>query len=210
MQKQVQLFLGLSLLLLGLSGPGRAQLSITPQLNTALPVGDTREYGNPRAGFGLEVGYQLSKHWGVVAAYDRYRFELTAGPEEFNISSSDPIIAALLNLSNLLSLDMTADSWNGGLRFSVPLRSLTPYVGVEGSTNLITARGLGLEVSRRYWGVAPVVGLEITVAPRWRLRADTRLQTIFIRDDIPFVDELVDETLMFVPLQAGVVYRIDW
>ena len=40
-----------------------------------------------------------------------------------------------------------------------------PTWGAEGSTNLITAEGFGLRVSRRYWGVAPVVGLEVALAP---------------------------------------------
>ena len=185
----------------------QAQLSITPQFNTALPVGDTEEYGNPRAGFGLEVGYQLTEHFGMVAAYDRYRFELLTGLEDFNI---DPLIISLFNLSDLLSFDLTASTWNGGVRFSWPLRYVTPYIGAEGSTNLITAAGYGLKVSRRYWGVAPVVGVEVTLAPRWSLRADTRLQTIFIEEDIPFVEDIIDETLMFVPLQVGLVYRLDF
>ena len=98
---------------------------------------------------------------------------------------------------------------NGGVRFSWPLRHITPYIGAEGSTNRITAAGYGLKVSRRYWGVAPVVGVEVSVAPRWSLRADTRLQTIFIEEDIPFVEDIIDETLMFVPLQVGVVYRLN-
>lgn len=170
-------------------------------------MGDTREYGNPRVGYGLEVGYQFTKHFSAVVAYDRYRFELRSGREDFNINAT---IVSLLNLPELLSLDLTAASWNGGVRFSWPLRHVTPYFGAEGSTNLITAAGYGLEVSRRYWGVAPVVGVEVSVAPRWRLRADTRLQTIFIRDDIPFVEDIIDETLVFVPLQAGIVYRFDF
>ena len=194
-------------LIVSLSAPTRAQLSITPQFNTALPVGDTREYGNPRTGYGLEVGYQLSKHFGVVVAYDRYRFELQSDLEDFNINST---IVSLFNLPDLLSLDMTAASWNGGVRFSWPLRHVTPYLGAEGSTNLITAEGFGLRVSRRYWGVAPVAGVEVALAPRWSLRADTRLQTIFIEEDIPFVEDIIDETLMFVPLQVGVVFRLNF
>ncbi len=184
-----------------------AQLSITPQFNTALPVGDTEEYGNPRAGYGLEVGYQLTEHVGVVVAYDRYRFELQSDLENLNINS---LIVSLLNLPELLSLDLTASAWNGGVRFSWPLRRVMPYIGVEGSTNQITAAGFGLKVSRRYWGVAPVVGVEVSVAPRWSLRADTRLQTIFIEEDIPFVEDIIDETLTFVPLQVGVVYRLNF
>ena len=197
----------IAFLLVCSSVPAQAQLSITPQFNTALPVGDTEEYGNPRAGYGLEVGYQLSKHFGVVVAYDRYRFELQSDLENFNINS---LIVSLLNLPELLSLDLTAVSWNGGVRFSWPLRHVTPYLGAEGSTNLITAEGFGLRVSRRYWGVAPVVGVEVALAPRWSLRADTRLQTIFIEEDIPFVEDIIDETLMFVPLQVGVVYRLNF
>ncbi len=65
-------------------------------------------------------------------------------------------------------------------------------------------------MSRRYWGVAPVVGVEVSVAPRWSLRADTRLQTIFIEEDIPFVEEIIDETLVFVPLQVGVVFQLNF
>lgn len=185
----------------------QAQLSITPQFNIALPVGDTEEYGNPRVGYGLEVGYQLTKHFGVVVAYDRYRFELQSDREDFNINS---LIVSLFNLPELLSLDLTAVSWNGGVRFSWPLRHVTPYLGAEGSTNRITAEGFGLKVSRRYWGVAPVVGVEVSVAPRWSLRADTRLQTIFIEEDIPFVEDIIDETLVFVPLQVGVVFRLNF
>ncbi len=206
MSKLLRTFFGTAFLLASLSS-ARGQLSITPQFNTALPVGDTREYGNPRVGYGLEIGYQFSKHLGVVVAYDRYRFELQSDRENFNIND---LIVSLLNLPEQLSFDLTAASWNGGLRFSWPLRHITPYIGAEGSTNLITAAGYGLEVSRRYWGVAPVVGLEVSVAPRWSLRADTRLQTIFIRDNIPFVEDIIDETLVFVPLQVGIVYRLDF
>ncbi len=97
------LVLGLMLMITGtillLACRCQAQLSITPQFNTALPVGDTEEYGNPRMGYGLEVGYQLSKHFGVVVAYDRYRFELQSDREDFNINS---LIVSLLNLPELL------------------------------------------------------------------------------------------------------------
>ena len=104
----------------------QAQLSITPQFNTALPVGRHAGVWQPRTGYGLEVGYQLSKHFGVVVAYDRYRFELQSDLENFNINST---IVSLFNLPDLLSLDMTAASWNGGVRFSWPLRHVTPLPG---------------------------------------------------------------------------------
>ncbi len=186
--------------------PARAQLSITPQFNTALPVGDTEEYGNPRVGYGLEIGYQITKRFGVVVAYDHYRFELQSDREDFNISST---LVALFSIPELISLDLVAASWNGGVRFSLPLRHITPYIGAEGSTNLITAAGYGLKVSRRYWGVAPIVGVELTLAPRWGVRADTRLQTIFVEENIPFVEDIIDEILVFVPLQVGVVFRLN-
>lgn len=185
--------------------PGYAQVTITPQFNTALPVGDTREYGQPRAGYGLEVGYRLARHWGVVAAFDRYRFDLEAAPELLDING---LITLLLPAQ--IELDLTANSWNGGFRYIIPWNNLTAYVGVEGSTNRVTANGYGLSLSRTYWGIAPVLGAELLLAPRWGVRLDTRLQMIFVQEDIPLVEDLINERIMFVPLQAGVVFHLDF
>ena len=193
-------------LLMGTLPSAWAQFSITPQVNTALLVGSTQDYGTPRIGYGLEAGYRVAEHWGIVAAYDRYRFELEAGLEDINVN---PTLIVLLNLLEPITLDLTAASWSGGIRYLAPFQKITPYAGVEASTNRITARGYGLSVSRRYWGIAPVIGVEYSVAPRWSLRADTRLQTIFIREDIPFVENIIDKNLIFVPIQMGVVFRLD-
>ena len=192
-------------LIVSLAAPAWAQITLTPQSNIPLPVGPTREYGTPRIGYGLEGGYQVFPHWGAVVAYDRYRFELTTGLENLNVNS---IIIALLNLPETISLDLTADSWSSGIRYRLPFSRLTPYLGVEASTHRITARGYGLSVSQRYWGIAPVIGAEWVLTSRWSTRVDTRLQTIFVREDIPFIGQVIDRHLIFIPVQVGVVVNL--
>ena len=191
-------------LLVGLIVPGWAQVTLTPQVNIPLPVGPTREYGTPLVGYGLEAGYQVFPHWRVVVAYDRYRFELNTGLENLDVN---PTVIALLNLPKTITLDLSADSWNGGIRYLIPFSRLTSYLGAEVSTNRITAQGYGLSIAQRYWGIAPVIGAEWTLTPRWSTRVDTRLQTIFIREDIPFVEQVIDRHLIFIPIQVGVVAK---
>lgn len=196
---------GLFLLLAGGSLPGFAQLSITPQFNTALPIAETRDYGTPRTGYGLEVSYQIAKRWEAVVAFDRYRFRLEADHELLDVNG----LLALI-LPERIDVDLVANSWNGGLRYCIPLDKLTAYVGIEGSTNRITASGYSITVARTYWGIAPVLGVALSLAPRWSIRADTRLHTIFVQEDIPFVGDLIGERITFVPLQAGLVYHLDF
>lgn len=187
-----------------LPGIGIAQVSLAPQANFAPTMGYTREYGSSRMGYGLEAGYQATPRWQIVVAYDRYRFGLSAGRERLNINAT---LAALLNPPETILLDLTTDTWSGGVRYRWPLAKTTPYVGVDGSTNRITAEGYGLRISRRYWGVAPVLGVERSVAKRWSVQLDARLQTIFIQENIPFVEEFFRKYLVFVPIRVGVVFR---
>ena len=191
-------------LLVSLSEIGLAQLAIAPQVNIALPIGSTLEYGVPQVGYGVEVSYQATSRWQVVAAYDRYQFGLRANRDKLNING---LLATLLNLPEVIQLDLRADLWSGGIRYYWPLTNMSPYLGIDGSTNRITAEGYGVRVSRRYWGVAPVIGIERSVAKQWSVQLETRVQTIFIRENIPFVEEFFSEYLVFVPLRAGVIFR---
>ena len=184
--------------------PGWAQVTLIPRANVPVPVGPTRDYGTPRIGYGAEAGYWLTSHWGVAFAYDRYRFALRTGIENVDI---DSIVVALLNLPEVIALDLRSDSWNGGVRYRTTFSRLTAYVGAEVSTNRITAEGYGISLSQRYWGLAPVVGAEWRLTSRWSGRIDTRLQTIFVRNDIPFVEEVIDRYLIFIPVQIGIVAK---
>ena len=192
-------------LLLGAALPVWAQLTLTPRVNEPLPLGSTREYGTPRVGYGLEVGYRFLAHWRIVVAYDQYRFGLHTGLDKLNVNAT---LARLLNLPETVTLDLSAGTWSGGLHYLFPLSHWTPYLGVEGSTNRIEAYGYGLSVSQRYGGLAPVLGVECSLTPRWSVRLDTRLQTVFIRNDIPFVDQVIDRHLTFIPIQVGVVANL--
>ena len=192
-------------LFVGLAAPGWAQITLTPRINFPPPVGPTREYGAPLVGYGIETGYRVFPHWGVIVAYDRYRFDLNTNLENLNV---DPAVITLLSLPEIITLNLSAGSWNGGIRYLVSFSRLTAYLGAEVSTNRITAEGYGLRVFQRYWGVAPVLGAELALAPHWSARLDTRLQTIFVRGDIPFVDRLIDRDLIFAPIQLGVVAKI--
>ena len=187
-----------------LPGIGIAQVSLAPQANFAPTMGYTQEYGSPLVGYGLEAGYQITPRTQIVVAYDRYRFGLSAGRERLNINAT---LAALLNLPETIRLDLTTNTWSGGVRYRWLLAKTTLYVGVDGSTNRITAAGYGLSISRRYWGVAPVLGVEQSVAKRWSVQLDTRVQTVFIREDIPFVEKFFNRYLVFVPIRVGVVFR---
>lgn len=185
--------------------PGSAQLSLVPQLNTGLPVGNIREYGTPRVGYGAEAGYQFAYRWDATVAYDLYLFELSAGLDDLNINAT---LAALLNLPETFTLDLTVDAWRGGLRYSVPFPRFIPFAGIAASTNLITVRGYGLSISRRYWGISPILGLEWLMAPRWSVQTEAHLQTIFIRDQIPFVAEIIEEYLVYIPIHMGVRFQL--
>ena len=185
--------------------PGWSQFTLTPRANIPLPVGQTREYGTPRVGYGVEAGYQVFLHWGGVAAYDRYRFGLNTRLENLSIN---PAIIALLNLPETITLDLTSDTWNVGVRYLATFSRCTSYLGIETSINRIVARGYGISITQRYWGLAPALGAEWAFTSRWSGRLDTRLQTIFIRDDIPFVDQVIDRYLIFIPIQVGIVARL--
>ncbi len=155
-------------------------------------------------GYGLEVGYQVAPRWQIVAAYDRYQFRLGADRERLNINAT---LVALLNLPETVRLNLTTDTWSGGIRYRWPFAKTTPYLGVDGSTNRVTAEGYGLSIARRYWGVAPVLGIEQTIAHRWSIQVEARVQTVFVQENVPFVEEFFSEYLAFVPLRVGVVFR---
>ena len=192
-------------LLVGTWLPASAQLSIVPQFNTNVPVGSTREYGTPRLGYGAEVGYQLAERWKATVATSLHRFEFSAGLDKLDINAT---LVALLNLRETLTVDLSDHAWSGGMLYTLPYQRLIPFAGIAVSTNRITARGYGLSISRRYWGVAPVLGVEWPIAPRWSIQTDARLQTVFIRDNIPFVETFIDENLIFVPIQVGMVFQV--
>nr|WKN37846.1 porin family protein [Tunicatimonas sp. TK19036] len=185
--------------------PGIAQFSIAPQLNMGVPVGNAQAYATPRLGYGAEVGYQLAERWSATVAYDLYAFEVGANLEDLDIS---PALLRLFNLPERFTLDLKSSSWSGGFRYSLPYFKVIPFVGVVGSTNDIKVSGYGLSISRSYWGVAPVLGVQWPLAPRWSLQADARVQTIFLQEDIPFVENIIKEHLVFVPIHAGVVFQL--
>ncbi|MEM9671216.1 MAG: outer membrane beta-barrel protein [Bacteroidota bacterium] len=156
-------------------------------------------------GYGVQAGYQVTSRWSAVVGFDLYRFDVSANLDELIEGGS--AILEFLNLPDALSVDMNSQTWNVGFRYSIPYRSIVPFVGFVASTNRLTVEGFGISISRRYWGLAPIVGAEWRLSNRWGVQADARLQTIFI-DDIPFVQEVVKEHLVFIPLQLGVVYHI--
>lgn len=190
--------------------PVAAQFFIVPQVNTDLPVGTAQEYASSRIGYGVQAGYQLTPRWDVVASFDLYRFDVSASLDELIDGGSS--ILDFLNLPSALSVDMNAHTWSGGVRYSVPYkvlsdRGIIPFIGLSASTNRLTVEGLGISISQRYWGLAPIIGTELLLSDYWGIQMDVRLQTIFI-DDIPFVQEVVKEHLVFIPVQLGVVYHI--
>ena len=187
--------------------PAAAQINLTPRLNIPLPVGATREYGTPHWGYGGTVGYQFFPHWEALAAYDRYRFELNTSLKNLNV---DPNLIILLNLPETITLSLSSDTWNSGVHYRRSFARLSAYVGAEISTNRIVAEGYGIRIIRHYWGLAPVVGADWMFTARWGAHVDTRLQTIFTRQDIPFVNQVIDEYLMFLPIQAGITAKISW
>lgn len=186
--------------------PGLAQFSIAPQLNLGLPAGNAQAYATPRLGYGIEAGYQLADRWSATAAYDLYAFEVGANLDELDLN---PVLDALLNLPETVSLDLSVSSWSGGIRYSIPYFKVVPFIGITASTNNIKVSGYGLNISRRYRGLAPVIGLEWPLASRWSVQTAARLQTIFLREDIPFVEDIIKEHLVFVPIQAGLVFQLD-
>ena len=189
-----------------LSLPVTAQFFVVPQVNVGVPVGTAQEHATSRVGFGAQAGYQLSPRWSIVAGFDQYRFDVSADLDD--LVEINSFVSNLLNLPEALGVDMTAQTWSGGFRYSVPFKGIIPFIGVSGSTNQLTVEGFGINISRRYWGVAPVIGAQLPLTDRWSLQADARVQTIFIRDNIPLVQEVVKEHLVYVPLQLGVTLHV--
>ena len=179
---------------------------IVPQVNAGLSVSTARDYATPKLGYGVQIGYRLSNQWSTVAGYDIYRFNVDAPLDR--LSGTAATILSLFNLPNVVPLDMNIQVWNAGFRYVVPYSGFIPFIGLSASTNLLKAEGFGLSISRRYWGVAPIIGAELPLTSRWSIQADARIQTIFIRGDIPFIDEVVKEHLVFIPVQAGVVFYV--
>lgn len=192
-------------LAVGTGLPVVAQLSVTPQANISLPVSHTRDYATPRTGYGLELGYRLADRWSLTAAYNIYRLKASAELEDINISST---LVSLLNLPESFDLELQISSWSGGIRYLIRIPKVTPFLGAAISSNHIAVDGYGLSLERRYWGIAPALGLEWPFAPRWSLETSARAQTVFVREKIPIVDQLIQKHIGFVSVQAGLVFRI--
>jgi len=178
---------------------------VAPQVNVGLSVATARDYANPEVGYGLQLGYRLINRWMVVAGYDHYRFSVDAPISR--LANVSPIFANP-GFPEILPLDMNNQAWNTGVRYTLPYSRLIPFIGLSASTNLLEVEGFGLSISRRYWGVAPIIGAELPITSRWSLQADARLQTIFVRGNIPFFQEVVKEHFVFIPVQAGVVFYV--
>ena len=191
--------------MLTLTGPGTAQIILSPRLNAPLPVGSVHKYGSPRLGYGAELEYAVSSHWKVAAAYDQYRFRLKAPLRNLDLDSA---AIALLNLPETITLELSSGSWSTGIRYQESFSRFSSYAGVEVSTNRVVARGYGVRIIRRYWGLAPVVGARWMITPRWGLHGAGRLQTIFTRNDIPFVNEVIDRYLAFISVHLGVTVKL--
>lgn len=197
-------YLATLLLLIGVFSPSFAQLSVGPRANMGILLGPADDYADPQIGYGIEANVHVSDQLSAGLAIDRYIFQL-------DISSLDLNVGDFVDIGNLLRnvpINFTIVPVVAGFRYTLPGEKFRPYIGIEGGLHYITAEGLGLEISRRFWGIAPVVGGLIPLSDRFGIFANAKLQWIMARDRVPIIGQELEEELVFMPLQAGLLFYL--
>ncbi len=190
-----------------MSMAAQAQFTLSPHISPVFPVGPVNNYVSTGLGYGAELTYAISDRVRLGIAYDRYRFDLNT--KNLRLGNID---LGGLNLGGLLrGLDFkfNVTPVTGTFQYLFPGEKIQPYVGLEAGVYYISASGFGLDITRQYFGAAPVAGLLYPVSDRLDLFANAKVQTIFIKENVPVINEGVDQYLLFVPVNVGISFRLD-
>lgn len=192
-------------ILIGIYFASQAQFSISPQVSPAFPVGPVNNYVDTGIGFGAEATYTINDQWRIGAAINRYHFNLDIQPFGFDLGN----FIDLENILGNLNFDFNIVPITGTVQYILPGGVILPYVGVEAGVYNISARGFGLDITRSYFGLAPAIGVLYPMNDRLDLYANTKVQTVFVKESVPVLKDNLDEYLLFIPINVGVSFKFN-
>lgn len=190
---------------MGIHFASRAQFSISPHVAPAFPIGPVNNYVGTGIGFGAEAAYTINDQWRIGAAINRYHFNLDIKPSGFDLGN----FIDLDNILGNLNFDFNIVPITGTVQYILPGKVLIPYVGVEAGVYNISASGFGLNITRSYFGLAPAIGVLYPVNDHLDVYANTKLQTVFVKESVPILENNLDEYLLFIPINIGVSIKFN-
>lgn len=192
-----KLFLSICILL-GIHAVSKAQLSITPHVAPAFPVGTFNSFAGTGLGFGLEATYALNNNLRVGAAVDWYQFDAQIPGLNLDV----------LGIKLLGNTKFNVTPITGTVQYILPGEVLRPYIGLEAGVYNFSINKLG-GINRTYYGLAPTAGVLYPVNDRLDFFANTKFQTVFVNENISIGDFSMQQSIHFMPVNVGVSFKFN-
>jgi outer membrane protein W len=175
-------------IIVGIHSVSKAQLSITPRVAPAIPLGTVGLVSNTGLGFGLETTYAINDNFRVGVAVDYYQFKTGI----FGI--------------NLFGIKTTVMPLTGTVQYLFPGERIRPYVGIEAGTSIVSINKV--DINRNYFSMAPAVGVIYNINDRLDFFANAKYQTVYIRESIPIGEFNIKQNIHFLPINFGVSFKL--
>ena len=175
-------------ILAGIHSVSNAQLSISPHLAPAIPLGTFGLVSNMGVGLGLETTYAINDNFRVGAAVDYYQFKTGI----FGI--------------NLFGIKTTVMPLTGTVQYLFSGNKIRPYVGIEAGTSLVSINKIN--INRNYFSLAPAVGVIYNINDRLDFFANAKYQTVYLRESISIGDFNIRQNIHFIPVNFGVSFKL--
>lgn len=185
-------------ILLSVHAVAKAQLSITPHIGTAFPVGTFNSFTGTGLGFGLEATYALNDNLRVGVAVDRYQFDAQIPGLNLDV----------LGIKLLGNTKFNVTPITGTVQYILPGEVLRPYIGLEAGVYNFSINKLS-GINRSYYGLAPTVGVLYPINDRLDFFANTKFQTVFVDENISIGDFSMKQNIYFIPVNVGVSFNFD-
>ncbi len=190
-------------ILVGIHAVSQAQLSVSPHISPTFPIGPVNNYVNTGMGYGAELMYSIDGKWKIGAGIDRYHFNLDIDPLGLDLGG------ILDDILGNIDFDFNVVPITGIVQYMLPASGVHPYVGIEAGAYNITAKGFGFDITRTYFGLAPTVGLIYPVSDVLDVYASAKLQTVFVQESVPILENRLNEHLMMIPINLGVSFKLN-
>jgi len=175
-------------ILVGVHSVSKAQLSVTPHVAPAIPVGTFGLFSNPGLGYGLETTYAVNDNLRIGAAIDYYQFK-----------------AGIFGI-NLFGIKSTIMPLTGTVQYLFPGERIRPYVGLEAGTSIVSVNKI--DINRNYFSMAPAVGVIYNINDRIDFFANAKYQTVFLKETIPIAEFNLRHNIHFIPVNFGVSFKL--
>ena len=168
----------------------QAQFSLGVTGGPALSTGGSSNFLDNGYSLGIDARYQVSPN--VMAGLSFQRFSQGAN---------------LLGLN--LPADFTISPITASVAFTPMTQGITPYVGIKGGI-YDTRIDLGslFDISRTYFGFAPMAGVLFPVSDLIDIHANVEYHTIFVNESIPLTEISIDQNINLVPINIGIAFKL--